>query len=179
MEHSDEQIFLLCIWKELNEPLPAMMANHGKAGSPDYFTILSNNINKSPVHLITLSQFCWKSSTAVSLRGNYLPRCRHKILVLLYINFYRCESAFISKFLQPFKTDLRVGYVCLEEIVQYGFVTWKNIYCIWFSLVSIWLFFKIVLFQPPKFSTRYSSQSLKLSKIYFFIWKIFTFTGLN
>ena len=31
MEHSDEQIFLLCIWKELNEPLPAMMANHGKS----------------------------------------------------------------------------------------------------------------------------------------------------
>lgn len=58
MKHSDEQIFLLCVWKEFNEPLSAMMANHGKAGCLDYFAVLCKNINKSPVHLIALSRFC-------------------------------------------------------------------------------------------------------------------------
>lgn len=69
MKHSDKKIFLLCIRKEFDVTLSAVMTDHCKTGclrSSDFRIIM--NMHKAPVHLICFSWSGKISSTPVTLR---------------------------------------------------------------------------------------------------------------
>jgi hypothetical protein len=58
MEHADKEVFLLGIREEFHIPLPAVMADHGKACDPVDSPLVSLNLNKSPIHLEGFTWAC-------------------------------------------------------------------------------------------------------------------------
>ena len=114
VDHPNEQIFLLCIGEELYIPLPAVVANHSKAGSAVFTSIISLYLRKAPVHLKCLSGTGRVPSPTVSLRLNCMTRGGNKMIVgrdvVLDDGFTASESA-LTKFI---KAHDRVYNACFE-----------------------------------------------------------------
>ena len=89
MNHTNKEIFLFCIWKELYIAFPAMMADHCKTSYFVRSAITCVHIYKSPVHLITLTSITGISASTVALRCNCLPFGRNKIFMRLNVSLYR------------------------------------------------------------------------------------------
>ena len=88
MEHSNKQIFLFGIGEKFDITLPAMVADHGKAGTFYSWPVICDNIDKAPVHLVCFARLCAKTSAPVTLWSDLLPFWRQQILVSKDIIFY-------------------------------------------------------------------------------------------
>ena len=114
VEHTNEQIFLLCIGEELYIPLPAVVANHSEAGGVVFTSIVCLYLRKAPVHLKRLSGTGRVPSPTVSLRFNCMTRGGNKIMVgrdvVLDDGFTTSEST-LAKFI---KAHDRVYNACFE-----------------------------------------------------------------
>ena len=56
MNHSDEEVFLLGIWKKLDIALSTAVTDHGRACDVGRISVLIINIHESPIHWIA---FAW------------------------------------------------------------------------------------------------------------------------
>lgn len=72
MNHSNEQILLPGIREKFQIAFPAIVADHGKAGSSKPATGLCFNIHKSPIHLEDGARFC-SISPAACTQSLYRP----------------------------------------------------------------------------------------------------------
>ena len=81
VDHTDKEILLLGVGKELHIPLTAMMADHGKAGSPVGCSGILFYIDESPVHLEGFSRLRGVPPPTVPLWGNDLSLRRNKVFM--------------------------------------------------------------------------------------------------
>ena len=95
MHHSDKKILLLCIRKEFNITAVTMMTDHHKICST-LAACISDDINKSPVHLKAFAGFCLVPPSAITLRSNKFSLCRHKIQMCSNIALYLRATARIA-----------------------------------------------------------------------------------
>ena len=86
-DHANEQIFLLVIGKEFHIPLPAVVADLGKAGGGVFHSVIIQNFGKSPVHLVGFPRCFYEPKAAFALRCYPLSLGRHEILVRLDVPF--------------------------------------------------------------------------------------------
>ena len=68
VDHTDEEVFLPRVGKELHIPLSAMMADHSKAGDPVDSPLAVHHLREAPIHLESFSRLCHVAATAVPLR---------------------------------------------------------------------------------------------------------------
>ena len=81
VDHTNEQIFLLCVWEELHIPLSAVVANHSEAGGIVLASVISLYFREASVHLKRLSGASRVTASTVPLRLNCMTRGRNKMLV--------------------------------------------------------------------------------------------------
>lgn len=120
MDHADEQIFLLCVGKELHIPLATVVADHGKAGHLVLAAVVVCHPGKAPVHLEGFSRLRSETAAAVALGLHQLPSGGDQIAVCGDIVLDGSQSSGITLCLEPLQADLRVGHTLDEELVQNG-----------------------------------------------------------
>ena len=100
VNHSDEQVFLLCIRKELYVFHSTVMTDHGKACRLIFKSRIIADFCKSPVHLESLAWSCEVSQASASLCCNQLPCSRHKKFVCHYVSLYTTQASLVANFLK-------------------------------------------------------------------------------
>ena len=88
MNHANKQVFLFRIRKELYIAFTTMMADHCKTGYFVRIAITCVHVDKSPIHLITLTSITGVSASAITLWCNCLPSGWDKIFMGADISFY-------------------------------------------------------------------------------------------
>ncbi len=99
VEHSNKEVLLTDIRKELNVKGPSIMADHGKAGYSRLCAVSVININESPIHLVAFTRFIGITGSAVSLGCNCLSLRQNEFFMLRYVGFHSRYAARIADFL--------------------------------------------------------------------------------
>ena len=68
VDHTDEEVFLPRVGKELHITLSAMMADHSKASDSVDSPLAVQHLREAPIHLESFSRLCHVAATAVPLR---------------------------------------------------------------------------------------------------------------
>ena len=118
MDHSDEEVFLLSVRKELHIPLAAVMADHGKAGNLIRATHTVHDFHKSPVHLERFARAGFIPPPSVPLWCDELSLGRQEVLVLSYIVTHHRLASAVSLFADAVVTDNRVLYTVTKKIIN-------------------------------------------------------------
>ena len=100
-----KMILLPGVGEKFNIPLPAMVADHGKARHAERAAVIIQNVCKSPVHLERLSGVSRVTAPTVSLRRCLLPLCRNEILMCGDIFLNNGRTALESRLPQSFQND--------------------------------------------------------------------------
>ena len=118
MDHTNEQVLLLGVRKELHIPLSTVMADHCKARCLIRLPDIRFHIHKAPIHLIGLSGVSGIAASSVSLRRHDLTLGRNEILMFLDIDPNLCYPASVPDFLYPFFDGLSVCNVLPQKIIN-------------------------------------------------------------
>ena len=126
MNHSDKQVFLPGVGEELNEHLPAVVADHRKTSHVKLLTCLIFSFDKAPIHLECFTrQGCIPAST-VPLRSCHLSFSRNQVPVRRNVILYCSEAARVSIALQCFQAHARIRHALSEQSIQNGSKACQN-----------------------------------------------------
>ena len=125
MDHPNKQVFLPGIGEELNIPLAAVVADHGKAGNAVGLTVVIQNIRESPVHLVGFTGLCDVPAATISLRRNHLASGRNQVFVRSNILFYNGRPSFKTSLFQTLQYDRGILTALTQQAVQQASITAK------------------------------------------------------
>ena len=125
MDHPNKQVFLPGIGEELNIPLAAVVADHGKAGNAVGLTVVIQNIRESPVHLVGFTGLCDVPAATISLRRNQLASGRNQVFVRGNILFYNGRPSFKTSLFQTLQYDRGILNALAQQAVQQASITAK------------------------------------------------------
>ena len=165
MKHTDEQVFLLGVRKELHIPLSAMVADHCKARCIVCSANIIMDLGKTPVHLVNLARPSVIPETAATLGCNQLPLGRDEILVASDVSLYAGLAATIARLLQSAKAHCGVLHTLPEKAIQHTGISTQNGSGSGMSRQAMWLGYKSVLFQAPQFCPGDPGTALQFSEI--------------
>lgn len=109
VNHSNKQIFLLCIWKKLHISLAAVVANHRKAGHLVFCSIRIQNLCKAPIHLECFTRPSHITTSSISLRRCLRSPNRYQIFVSCNVILYGGSAASKALPSETFQAHYRIG----------------------------------------------------------------------
>ena len=150
VDHADEEVLLLGIGKELHIPLPAMVTDHGEAGSSVLAAVVVHHIGEAPVHLEGFSWLRGEPTATAALGSHQLPLGGNQKSVGGDIVLDGGQPTRIPHLLEPLQADLSVGDALDEEFVQDVRVAGEHRLSGLTALQTVGLERKVILFEPAQ-----------------------------
>ena len=165
VQHSNEQVLLLCVREELDKRRPTMVAAHGKASSLVLVSGAVQDLCKAPVHMKRFSGSRLISPSPVALRLHQMPLGGYKVLMCGNIDLYCCLPAVKACCLKPFQTNNRIRDAVHKQRVKQTCIAGETSLRGYLSRIAMRFEHKAVTLQPPKPSSAYATSALQLGQI--------------
>ena len=163
--HTNEQILLLGVGKELHISLTAVVTNHGKASGSIFRPVIVQNLSETPVHLVSFSRFRGEPAAAVALRSHQLALGWHKVFIGLDIPLDGAKAALKSNDLQSFQTYCRIGDALAKQLVQICRISTENSGLLLLPYKTVGFLVEVIGLEPTEPSTGHACAPPQLSQI--------------